>query len=385
MDKNLTRLEEYIQSNGKRIPRDFREYDSTQKKEKSHLCVFCTTVEHDNIFLYNRDIHGKLSNTFSSICSACSMQIDTRVDIHAEALEEEYDTGTPITGGAWGDDYYDHEAKSNSELDWTRHVPLKLLDFMNEAKYAQDVKTWLLELDSQQFKYIKDRNDTYCYFCDERSEGRAAMFVPVDNGDELSGGNVRICTTCHDIVKEQFIDIPFAEATCPHCSRDYYITYEEKDQRATNNSEGLHLCPPCTYSQLTYEYAKQNTSLGKLKLAKFPYTHTPKRYITRACKVCYSNVVIDLSIIASVYEEYNLIESLLCCNNCKDAQKYITEYGEWCYILVSAEALEQGIYYTLTLVAKEDDEDVFGGYVSKGFDLLDLVSKLPINARKSKL
>ena len=376
MDKNKTRLEEYIKSNGKRVPRDFRDYDSTQKRDKSHLCVFCTTIEHDNIFLFSRDVNGKLSNTFSSICSDCSMQIDmTMVDTQ----EEEHYTGFPISGGGWNDDYDDHKAMSSDDSAWANHVPLKLLEFMNQAKYDEDVYSWLLELDGRKFTYAKERSDTYCYFCDERTEGIATMFVPVDSGNKLSGGNIRVCASCQKTLNEQFVDVPFATELCAHCDRPYYITYEEKNQRVENNAEGLHLCPPCIYKQLEYEYTPQSniSRVSGVAFARFPYAKPPERHTTYDCKVCSRPVKFDLTVIASVYEEYNFLEGLLCCTNCKSAQEHVIAYGKDYLILVSKETLEQGNYFTVTLLLREDHDNMFGAYVEKGFDPIQIISKFP--------
>lgn len=290
------RLASYLDSDLQRLPADWVDY--THKGSKSQQCLFCANNHDYNEVLVTSpnllSVNGQMSGTFS--CESCFHYIKEK--------EAELYQSRGIKSSTY-----------NSKL-----VEERITLLVDSYSFAQDVNMYMREYaDNHMDLYTKHWN---CYLCNgPATDYFRYIDVPVNNGAYLSGGSVRCCESCWDILKEVAAEFTLVrlrenhkihEEFC-HCGDAYYITEHEMADRQIGQTFDRHLCPKCTVMQLQsdnevlslfmgrHSSLVENTEIGKYSSWKI------NRFIQIDCGYCRTGEIdVDLTLPYSLTKKMHM-------------------------------------------------------------------------------
>jgi len=286
-------LERYINSKGQALPPEFYRYKAGG--DKDHLCPFCQERNQSFpvLFFPTRGTTEGAHFTTAYMCWPCSEEV---VLMESELL------GPPVRGGLF--DQIEDSARSRLEL---------LAKF---GKFDLSVDQHYIHLDPYAFP-----NSRCCYACKERTDNYLLVSAPVrGDSSQLSGGNVRICTSqCVPFAHAEYglnlkMDTPqphgpnlIAICAVPNCGDIYFIDPHEAEYRGSYKDDSInkHMCPACAYSYLVGSGANDGEppNRGRLILDIDPVT---TRYYEHECEYCTDLFLVDATLLPKL-----LIESFI--------------------------------------------------------------------------
>jgi hypothetical protein len=293
------RLEYYINSNRKLLPRDINLYNSRRGGEKSHLCLFCEITDHDNIPIYEYSKNNAYTQTRSItdcyMCHSC----DELLEMHF--LDRDNQTGDG--------DFID-------DIDYLDSPPsLKLTEYISKGRFNEDVHSYYFFLNPEIDKYTTDYILATCYFCGTNNlSNHALLEVPVDSHYNVVGGHIKLCHDCLFIIdKSKTVDNEVHDL-CAKCNKHYIITFEELDFRKSENSMGLHTCPLCTHTNI-HNYHK-----SPIKALRSNFSKTidliPVRMLDIQCPCCTETVLLDVTIHEDIIKNVLCLNNIIVCSTC---------------------------------------------------------------------
>lgn len=347
------RLEEYIKSNRRSLPRDIKFYDTKRQGERSHLCIFCETTDHDNIPVFEyTTTNAYVTTRQGTSCYMCH-SCDEVIEMHFLDSEE------------YGD--YDNDTSPTTSKD---EVPTqKLTTYLSSGKFHEDVHSYYFFLNPEIDLYTTDYTLSVCYFCGSNNlSNHSLVEVPVDNDYNIVGGLVKVCHDCLFILERTKTVDNEIKDICSKCNKHYLITFEEYDSRKSDSSIGLHMCPTCTHNVLHLYHKSPIKNLRPHFNKSFEVL--PVRLLNVQCPTCKESSLIDLTvhedIVKSVFCKNNIIVCIECLN------KYDSLVDIHTDLYVSVKEIED--HYTLNLYLNSENVYTLNGYKDKG--ILNLISEM---------
>lgn len=306
------RLAKFIESGLARLPADWQDYVAGGPKESQ--CLFCDS-EHENneVLVVKTDLfqkNGSMIDAYS--CYDC---------FHHLRLKE-----AEVFDGVAGVKASHYNSKITEE---------RMRLFVEEYHFHFDHAMYL-----QEFEYNDlgiPTKSRHCYFCNTvvEEEDYRVIDVPVDNGVVLSGGQLRCCRGCWEMLKLELPEYTLTSLREKHrlvpeycrCGERYYLTPSEHADREVGRTTGMHLCPKCTFAQLNHDPfvldVVLTTETNLVDQDEDPVGKHQKyainRFVEVLCEYCQDNDIdIDLTVHTDHLQDSLLLgpKNKICCSSC---------------------------------------------------------------------
>jgi hypothetical protein len=269
------RLKDYIESDAKRLPLDFKEFQIGAAQ--SEYCVFCRSVAEDLLnTIWSRDPKtGQLSEEHCISCDSCFSHI-----------EESFQTKNIRAG------------MSPSALNRIEEFA-KFNTFYEDHMYYRPKGTVSLS--------DRPSSKRYCYFCQKETYDFGTTFeAPVVESKSRTGGPMTTCDTCSTFIVTSKLKLDFGanhHCKCDRCQKTYVISDEE--QRHRESTRIKYNCPTCV--DKTLKEVRKTSSLYHEKYRTEEYSRFTDLL---KCKTCATAMIYDL------YVDFDALHT-----SCPDATK----------------------------------------------------------------
>ncbi len=306
-------LRRYLESWGNELPDDYRNFATDGQFHNE--CVFCGE-EHHNIKVLRYD--GKKDQKIFSDTYCCEQCNDQ------------------IAKSQFGQ-MFDYEPVRSAYLKKRRTEDIRIMDLQFDHK----VYLYYRHLNPNHDLYVKNRENSRCYICDDLIEKQVQSIpVPVTGGNKVTGGRVHICPKCEgdvkdidDIYNKKVINKELERVKCPSCKLHYYIDNEEATYRAETNTsarfEKEWMCPECSHKSITG--ADENSWLHNPE-NDAPRFDMMERFMPATCTCCGSYFYIDLTMYTNhLYINHYIRDGEIICQKCTDVDLETLLLGEGTY------------------------------------------------------
>ena len=314
---NRLLLDNYIQSYGVDIPKDWTYYQTGHQHESE--CVLCHE-QHDfiELFIYNPQNPSYRRGTGAYVCEDCQVGIENSLlRIQYPEFSENYHLVPP-----------EHTVVNEIR-------DRRVLGFNQLYTFDNSVKLRYNHLRHTHDSYILKDDPNKCYFCEVliNTSKVVKIKVPVEHAEEMSGGIVKCCDDCFKLIDVELLkpDInsiwTLSKSKCSNCSVDYWITEEEAAFRLSSRNTG-RLCPECAYEEIDRVVNPRNLLFmpENAGIRKFPM----QRFKICRCDYCMSNFTIDLTV-ATVRNLLHQISDKRICLECRLLYPQYTEEISFVY------------------------------------------------------
>lgn len=284
-----------MQSKGSRLPGNWRKY--TNGGDLSLMCLFCQE-RHDGIeVLVYPTIHNSIEGA-----DACGAYMCDSCFIPVKAMESDRAAYRGDAG-----------IFNSKELENRIHM------FVEEFTFKPEVAFHYVHLDEN---WPYENRSNKCYFCTNFIDGNARLItVPVSPTTVPTGGKIKVCPTCFDLIRLSAPEVSLAALSenhgnkttiCPGCDDNYLITTGEEEDRIYSGTVGKHYCPACVY---------KNIDNLKPLLLNQPTVYSEdggmNRFIYSECGYCGEDLDIDITLTKSWIDKvYVSFSGKLMCDAC---------------------------------------------------------------------
>ncbi len=288
------RLGAYIQSRGTKLPTNWKKY--TSGGDLALMCLFCPE-HHDNI-----EVQVFPSSMGLEGADACGAYMCESCFIPVKAMEA------------------DRSAyRGQASLFNSKELESRIELFVEEFVFKTDVANYYLHLDEN---WPYENKSAKCYFCGNYyGEDSRVITTPVLPTTVLTGGKIRVCSSCVDLLRVMVPEISldvlasnfgYKGMACPECGDAYLISSGELEDRDITMTHGKHTCPSCTYKGL-----RGMTSILLRQPTMYSEDGTLNRFVYAECEYCKEDLDVDLTLVKRYFEtKYLSFDNKLMCQDC---------------------------------------------------------------------
>lgn len=294
-----TRLQNYLDTDLKVLPRDFITY--RKGGENEDMCLFCkdTPAEYP---VHVSSAQGSMTfqDTETFACRDCNIRIDHKL----KSMESER--------GMFSGYSPSESQRIKDYVDLLKFEPNVHLYYQHgigpsDIEADQYIEPWC-------FATMKDK----CYFCQNTvypSNFGAYVEVPVPSSTRFIGGKVIACNSSLQAIKAytattKVIDLAVDEI-CATCGGSYSVTTYENRVREIDHTTDKHMCPACTFKQVFL--SEKNVYFDP---------DEDQRHKQLLCAYCTDTFHVDLTIPRkTLVTKYVTKDNKLCCSDCKFKNK----------------------------------------------------------------